>query len=594
MSPARNVRVDITDLDADFGPMLVQRVHTDNNGFYAYTFDPINEVPPSHDIQVEVFAQDDDVARIEFPGFGVHSLIEIARDVDYGEAVDIDIEAPNDTFFGQAFAIHDALWSAHQFAEIIGDGEEDLVPVQFPTGDDDHAAVSGGTMVIGAFEWSAWEVLNHEYGHWYDRDHDVSGLVGGSHCAVPLAAVPAPCDPNDPYNYDKDKGTQLAWSEGFATFFAQAAAHHAPVPSTLSAQQRGFLTNSEYDDVITEDDGTVRNSVNFNVGRGSGDAEDDESSVAGVLRGVLDDEGPDYTMTLVKDSDALRLDDFLDYVWADDGATLISDTEDLGCSLTSSDIAPDVNLSLLSDPLDPPTVTWDRGNAGAPRERPFRRRRLRPWLHLPALHLRGDHRNVVDPERSRVGPDDREPHRDRAEGHGLAGRRPGRPWPFRGCREQRTIQAASAPLDTDGCRDITLPANDDGSTGASTLPSRSTSSARPTRTLFVNNNGNVTFDAPLSTFTPFAARRGTPPIIAPFFADVDTRGDGSAPGDLLVRRDHFDGRAGLLRQLARRRLLHSARRQAQQLPAAARRPLRHRARRLRHRLQLRQHPVGDR
>ncbi len=42
--------------------------------------------------------------------------------------------------------------------------------------------------------------------------------------------------------------------------------------------------------------------------------------------------------------------------------------------------------------------------------------------------------------------------------------------------------------------------------------------------LSVNNNGNVTFGGGLQTFTPFGLTSGgIPPIIAPFFADVDTR-----------------------------------------------------------------------
>jgi hypothetical protein len=44
--------------------------------------------------------------------------------------------------------------------------------------------------------------------------------------------------------------------------------------------------------------------------------------------------------------------------------------------------------------------------------------------------------------------------------------------------------------------------------------------------LYVNNNGNVTFDAPLGTFTPFGLVGTARQIIAPFFADVDTRGMG--------------------------------------------------------------------
>ena len=41
--------------------------------------------------------------------------------------------------------------------------------------------------------------------------------------------------------------------------------------------------------------------------------------------------------------------------------------------------------------------------------------------------------------------------------------------------------------------------------------------------LYVNNNGNITLDQPLSTFTPFGLTNTLSQIIAPFFADVDTR-----------------------------------------------------------------------
>ncbi len=42
--------------------------------------------------------------------------------------------------------------------------------------------------------------------------------------------------------------------------------------------------------------------------------------------------------------------------------------------------------------------------------------------------------------------------------------------------------------------------------------------------LFLNNNGNVTFDSALPTYTPFGLANTTRQIIAAFFADVDTRG----------------------------------------------------------------------
>ncbi|MCC7050118.1 MAG: VCBS domain-containing protein [Alphaproteobacteria bacterium] len=48
--------------------------------------------------------------------------------------------------------------------------------------------------------------------------------------------------------------------------------------------------------------------------------------------------------------------------------------------------------------------------------------------------------------------------------------------------------------------------------------------------LFVNNNGNITFTGPLNTFTPSQIGAGfNAPIIAPFWADVDTRGTDNVP-----------------------------------------------------------------
>ena len=47
--------------------------------------------------------------------------------------------------------------------------------------------------------------------------------------------------------------------------------------------------------------------------------------------------------------------------------------------------------------------------------------------------------------------------------------------------------------------------------------------------LFINNNGNVTFKAPSGTFTPSQISAGANnPIIAAFWADVDTRGPAGA------------------------------------------------------------------
>lgn len=79
------------------------------------------------------------------------------------------------------------------------------------------------------------------------------------------------------------------------------------------------------------------------------------------------------------------------------------------------------------------------------------------------------------------------------------------------------------------CNQNVLYANDDWSSSAVQLPFDVNFYGSSFDRLWVNNNGNVTFDAPLSTYTPFGLAGTSSKIIAPFFADVDTRGSGSQP-----------------------------------------------------------------
>jgi hypothetical protein len=86
---------------------------------------------------------------------------------------------------------------------------------------------------------------------------------------------------------------------------------------------------------------------------------------------------------------------------------------------------------------------------------------------------------------------------------------------------------AGAIVSSPGCTQNTLAANDDGSTGEITLPFSINFFGTTYSSLWVNNNGNVTFTGPLGDFTPDPIVTNGMPMIAPFWADVDTRGDGS-------------------------------------------------------------------
>jgi len=74
-----------------------------------------------------------------------------------------------------------------------------------------------------------------------------------------------------------------------------------------------------------------------------------------------------------------------------------------------------------------------------------------------------------------------------------------------------------------GFNSFVLPPNDDGSSGLTPIGFPVNFFGQTFSSLFVNDNGNITFDFPLSTFTPFDLKTTQRSVIAPFFADVDTR-----------------------------------------------------------------------
>ena len=80
-----------------------------------------------------------------------------------------------------------------------------------------------------------------------------------------------------------------------------------------------------------------------------------------------------------------------------------------------------------------------------------------------------------------------------------------------------------------------MPADDDDSSAALDITSTEYGFHNPINffgtqytQLYVNKNGNITFDSALSDYTPFSLVDTQSKIIAPFFADVDTR-EGTTP-----------------------------------------------------------------
>src|SRR5688572_8317109 len=78
-----------------------------------------------------------------------------------------------------------------------------------------------------------------------------------------------------------------------------------------------------------------------------------------------------------------------------------------------------------------------------------------------------------------------------------------------------------------GFRANSVARNDDGSSGLAPLGFSVNFFGKTRSHAYVNNNGNITFDAALATYTPFGLTGTQREINAAFFADVDTRPIGS-------------------------------------------------------------------
>lgn len=79
------------------------------------------------------------------------------------------------------------------------------------------------------------------------------------------------------------------------------------------------------------------------------------------------------------------------------------------------------------------------------------------------------------------------------------------------------------------CQARQVAPNDDGSSPEIPLPFSIDFHGRKFQSLWVNNNGNITFDGQLSAYTPSDLTTFNRPIIAAWWADVDTQGPLSMP-----------------------------------------------------------------
>jgi hypothetical protein len=358
---ARRIRIEVWAANPA-GDVLVGVTRTTNGGDWAADVTP---PPGSLGLFVRAVAENDatgvtagGAAPLYFVGAGGAPVTGGAI-----PAVTIDTTGPDEA---RAFAVADAMQTAWLYGGIVRGANPILVRTIFPETGPGTASFYDSATGLHIRQWRryAWDVLNHEYGH-YLADIDALDMnPGGAHSFGVSNITGGPGG--------KLNGVRLAWGEGLATFngtAAQQLAAHPPSPTTGDTIYTSLNTDTPMSTF----------SVNLDTHDGSINAgEGDETSVMRILWDLADGTGgsePHDRVTLghaalysIINNDIPGIDQ-LNGLWnhlVTRPGTTDANRVDYGAIFEEYGVSPHpVGVLIGSDIMvtdPPPTFEWERSN----------------------------------------------------------------------------------------------------------------------------------------------------------------------------------------------------------------------------------------
>jgi hypothetical protein len=457
--------------------------------------------------------------QVEELGGGIYSLRSPTQgDAEGGVTYVYTVTGTNTDDQGRAFAVHQSMALAVPYANRLNGAAFRDLDVVYPNGDT-FSFFDGTDLMIEGVDQYDWDTIHHEYGHFVAQQLSIEDNPGGQHNLG---------DNLSETRGSKDIGTRLAWGEAWPTYFAislQQVENAAAlgVPRVGDTRYQSFETAATGIDYSMED----------NNGGGA-PGEDNEVAVQRVLWDLYD-ANSDAGDTEVALGDGViwqRL-DAADPVtmsagWqAVTGPMTAADQANAGCIISNWGIAPNptapADQAVFSSTATPPTFQWDAGGGGPTHRNDQFVVRFWSEEYSTLLHTSPTLTATSYTPNAAAWDSITDRRLVRWTVTGIQNDAPVT-GPYTGCG--RALVAEQGPgsiFDIAGCTDNVLARNDDGSTGAIPLGFNPNFLGTTYPSVYVNNNGNVTFDNPLSTFTPFPLLSTARVIVAPYFADVDTR-----------------------------------------------------------------------
>ena len=209
--PAKNVTVNIynTQSTIDNGVLIGSAV-TNSNGYYTVTV-------PCYDLQnnnifIRVFSSGLNITIKNSGNVTYAYLSSVYHNVPMGDIVNISYTASNMTCLGKSLGVHQALELAQEYMYSLENEYMSNLTVSFPdnSGGTTRYESTNSTIYVLSADAFDWDVLEHEYGHFVADEFGILAAVGGNHYLDEVLAV----------TKGKPTGIQLAWNEGWATYFS--------------------------------------------------------------------------------------------------------------------------------------------------------------------------------------------------------------------------------------------------------------------------------------------------------------------------------------------------------------------------------------
>ncbi len=349
--------VEIRDEDV-VGSELITTVMTNAAGNYTATFThddgPLQGNP---DIFVRVLARSP-IGDIKPDAAGAETYAMTSpttNEVADGSSLTINLTAGNAADNETVFGVHHALVMIGSYAGGLAGTAPSQVDVRFPTTRSTSLFDSGVKQLhILKLDRFDWDVIHHEYGHYFQNIHGFQANPGGRHSFnTHLAQTRG----------SKDVGVRLAWGEGWPTFFGTSGQNVSGAAGLMVPN----VGDTRYTD--TEDS---TNNIDLETNAGVG--EDDEVSTMSSLWDLFDAAGDGADQSTFGDkflfnafkSAAVKT---IGAAWEAIAATLSTQQKTVvGGLFGQAMIAPE-----LTAPADnfnagatPPAFTWTRNGGGPP------------------------------------------------------------------------------------------------------------------------------------------------------------------------------------------------------------------------------------